>query len=92
MALTTDEGCPEEVRDQCLISRRSRLSFWVGEVPGASILDGHEGDIDASGASRAIVDASVDNHMSGLLACTGDDPRYLPALRILIGARVLDGP
>ncbi|XYI00182.1 hypothetical protein ACMHYB_10710 [Sorangium sp. So ce1128] len=92
MTLTTEEGCPEEIRDECLISRRSRLSFWGDEVPGASILDGHEGDIDASGAYRAIVGASVDNHMSGLLACGGDDPRYLPELRVLIGAKANEGP
>ncbi|WP_437814162.1 hypothetical protein [Sorangium sp. So ce1078] len=92
IALTTEEGCPEEFPDECLISRRSRLSFWVDETPGASILDGHQGVIGASGTYRAIVGASVANVSGGSLSCAGDDPRYHDELRFLIGARALNVP
>jgi hypothetical protein len=93
MALTTEEGCREEIRDECMNSRRARLSFWVDEVPVASILDGHEGYIEASGAYRAIVGASVESlRNNDLRSCWGDLPHDFNGLRILIGARELDGP
>ncbi|WP_437984911.1 hypothetical protein [Sorangium sp. So ce117] len=93
MLPATEEGCPEEIRRECLNSRRSRIQFWVDHVPGASILDGHEGDIDASGAYRAIVGTSVDNYLSDPVAChPGDDPSYADEWRVLIGAKAIDGP
>ncbi|WP_437874663.1 hypothetical protein [Sorangium sp. So ce513] len=92
MVLDTEEGCPMEVQDECVSVRRARLRFWVDGVRAASILDGHEGDIDASGMYLAIVGASVD-HMAGeLSACIGDDPRYGDDLRVLIGAKAQEGP
>ncbi|AUX38021.1 MULTISPECIES: hypothetical protein [Sorangium] len=87
MVLGPEEGCPVEVEDQCLNRRRARMGFWVDDIPGASILDGHEGDIDASGTYRAVVGASVDHMQGGLLSCGGDDPRYGDDLRVLIGAK-----
>lgn len=92
MALGTEEGCPVEVQDECLSLRRARISFWVDDVPAASILDGHEGDLDASGTYRAIVGASVDHIPGGSLDCTGDSPRYQDDLRVLIGAKGQEGP
>ncbi|WP_437730889.1 hypothetical protein [Sorangium sp. So ce1335] len=92
MVLGPEEGCPVEVQDECLSLRRARMRFWVNDVPAASILDGHEGDIDANGAYRAIVGASVDHIPAGLFACTGDDPRYADDLRVLIGAKAQGGP
>lgn len=92
MALTTEEGCREEIRDECMSSRRARLSFWVDEVPVASILDGHEGYIEASGAYRAVVGASVESLGNDLRSCWGDHPHDFNGLRVLIGASVLDGP
>ncbi|WP_438013634.1 hypothetical protein WMF18_22145 [Sorangium sp. So ce315] len=92
MVLGPAEGCPMEVQDECLSRRRSRMRFWVDGVPAASILDGHEGDIDASGMYRAVVGASVDHMPGDLPDCTGDDPRYADDLRVLIGAKAQEGP
>ncbi|WP_437608574.1 hypothetical protein WMF20_47765 [Sorangium sp. So ce834] len=92
MVTGTEEGCPVEVEDECLIRRRARMLFSVDDVPGASILDGHEGDIDASGTYRAVVGESVDDMMGGLPFCGGDDPRYADNLRVLIGAKAQEGP
>ncbi|WP_438035267.1 hypothetical protein [Sorangium sp. So ce204] len=93
MLPATGEGCPLEIRDEYRSSRRSRISFRVGGVPGASILDGHEGDIDASGAYRAIVGTSVDNYARGPDAyLPSDDPSYADEWRVLIGAKANDGP
>jgi hypothetical protein len=93
MLPAAEEGCPVEIRRECLSSRRSRIQFWVDHVPGASILDGHEGDIDASGAYRAIVGTSVDNFVSDPGAChPGDDPSYAYEWRVLIGAKASGGP
>ncbi|XYH93321.1 hypothetical protein ACMHYB_36435 [Sorangium sp. So ce1128] len=93
MMLGTEEGCPVAIQDQCLSLRRSRVLFWVDDVPAASILDGHEGDIDASGMYRAVVGASVDHIPTNPLTCKGgDDPRYGDDLRVLIGAKAQEGP
>ncbi|WP_437763750.1 hypothetical protein WMF27_39250 [Sorangium sp. So ce281] len=88
MAMSPEEGCPEELRDSCVAYRRGRIDFWIDELPAGSILDGHEGELGASGAYRVIVGASVDRSMGGdPNLCGGDNPEYLDDLRILIGAR-----
>ncbi|KYG08743.1 hypothetical protein BE21_21895 [Sorangium cellulosum] len=92
MVTGTEEGCPVEVEDECLTRRRARMGFWVDDVQGASILDGHEGDIDASGTYRAVVGESVDDTMGSLPFCGGDDPRYADNLRVLIGAKAPEVP
>ncbi|WP_437974996.1 hypothetical protein WMF11_43605 [Sorangium sp. So ce295] len=88
MAMSPEEGCPEELRKMCVAHRRGRIDFWIDELPAGSILDGHEGEVGASGAYRVIVGASVDRSMGGDPdLCGGDDAEYLDDLRILIGAR-----
>ncbi|WP_437952819.1 hypothetical protein WME98_20450 [Sorangium sp. So ce296] len=91
MVLGPEEGCPVEVEGQCLNRRRGRMGFWVDDVQGASILDGHEGDIDASGTYLAVVGASVEHKRGVMLSCAGDDPRYADDLRVLIGAKAQGG-
>ncbi|WP_437579301.1 hypothetical protein [Sorangium sp. So ce887] len=92
MAMGAEEGCPEETQNVCVSHRRARIDFWIDELPAGSVLDGHEGELGASGAYRAIVGASVDHSMIGdSNLCTGDDPDYLDDFRILIGARAPEG-
>ncbi|WP_437621247.1 hypothetical protein [Sorangium sp. So ce1151] len=94
MAMSAEEACPEETQNECLSLRRARIDFWIDELPAGSILDGHEGELGASGAYRAIVGASADRSVIAVGDsdfCAGDDPRYADDLRLLIGARAPEG-
>ncbi|WP_437512835.1 hypothetical protein [Sorangium sp. So ce1099] len=93
MAMSPEEGCPEETQNECVNHRRVWIDFWIDEVTAGSILDGHEGELGASGAYRVIVGASVDHSMaSDSSACLGDSSGYADDLRILIGASAPERP
>ncbi len=90
MAISAEDGCPE-IEDGCVVYQRARISLWINDVPAGSILDGHEGDIGASGAYRIVVDTSESHRGLGTFECTGDNPSYSDDLHILIGANAPEG-